>query len=189
VVSRTRKLDRASQAQQGSEEQVNEDELIKTRNSTPPSSVASSSSLSSFSPILSVSSLTVSSISSSPPPEDIKPLVISSPQLSSPSCSPSYLTYCGPTCEEIQGKDREYLDLFFSSYLQHTQCPLLHGASFVPEGKSLVLIRAMQACGAICAGDDDLDAKSFVAYTLSTLLSEISFQFVRFPFLSYEIPC
>ncbi|XP_006456997.1 hypothetical protein AGABI2DRAFT_181393 [Agaricus bisporus var. bisporus H97] len=48
-----------------------------------------------------------------------------------------------PTPEELE----HYLYLFFSAF--GTQIPLVHPSTWKPEGKPPVLIRAMQACGAL----------------------------------------
>ncbi|KZT25432.1 hypothetical protein NEOLEDRAFT_1092876 [Neolentinus lepideus HHB14362 ss-1] len=69
---------------------------------------------------------------------------------------------------------QHYLYLFFEEFL--SQIPIVHRASWSPEGKPPILLRAMRACGALFAKTDA--AQQFVSETLRSsremLISEFS---------------
>lgn len=75
-----------------------------------------------------------------------------------------------PTAEDLE----HYLYLFFSAF--STQMPIIHPSTWSPEGKPQILIRAMQACGALFVKTKT--ASNFINNTLvatrDTLILEFS---------------
>lgn len=69
--------------------------------------------------------------------------------------------------------------LFFASF--STQVPLIHSPTWKMEDKPFILIRAMQACGALFA--KTRAAADFIAYTLASTRDALIQEFVSSPSL------
>ena len=74
--------------------------------------------------------------------------------------------------------------MFFTSYLPHY--PFLHQATWTPYGKPWILLKAMQACGAMYASDDSGGTR-FVRDTLSFMKDVVVWEFVSCPFLVHVL--
>ncbi|KAF9464087.1 fungal-specific transcription factor domain-containing protein [Collybia nuda] len=77
----------------------------------------------------------------------------------------------GPTAAELD----HYLYLFFASF--STQVPLVHSSTWQMEDKPLILIRAMQACGALFA--KTRTATAFITDTLASTRDTLIQEFTK----------
>ncbi|KAG7439636.1 uncharacterized protein BT62DRAFT_938786 [Guyanagaster necrorhizus] len=74
-------------------------------------------------------------------------------------------------------ENEQYLHLFFSAFC--TQIPLVHLGSWTTEDKPLILIHAMQACGALFL--KTRRAVSFITETLSSTRDAVIHDFIKVP--------
>ncbi|KAG6853956.1 hypothetical protein C0991_012102 [Blastosporella zonata] len=80
------------------------------------------------------------------------------------------------TPQDINSADLDlYLNLFFSAFC--TQIPLVHRATWSMEDKPLILVRAMQACGALFVRTDV--ATAFIDETLSSTRDALILEFAK----------
>ncbi|GLB38794.1 putative zinc finger, C2H2 type [Lyophyllum shimeji] len=77
----------------------------------------------------------------------------------------------GPTSAELD----HYLTLFFSAFC--TQIPLVHAATWSMDDKPFLLMRAMQACGALFVKNDT--ATAFIDDTLASMRDALVQEFTK----------
>ncbi|KAK0202278.1 hypothetical protein DFS33DRAFT_1264057 [Desarmillaria ectypa] len=79
------------------------------------------------------------------------------------------------SAQPLDAESQQYLYLFFSAFC--TQIPLVHQGSWTTENKPPVLIRAMQACGALFL--KTRRAVNFIAETLSSTRDALIHEFTK----------
>ncbi|KAG5652521.1 hypothetical protein H0H81_004752 [Sphagnurus paluster] len=81
------------------------------------------------------------------------------------------ITHQGPTSADLD----QYLSLFFSAFCK--QVPVVHPATWDLDNKPLILLRAMQACGALFA--NTVTASAFVDETLASSRDTLIVEFAK----------
>ncbi|KAG7441791.1 uncharacterized protein BT62DRAFT_907268 [Guyanagaster necrorhizus] len=101
-------------------------------------------------------------------------------EIFNPSSSDTASSVCADlliSAQSLHTEHQQYLYLFFSAFC--TQIPLVHPGSWTTEDKPPILIRAMQACGALFL--KTRQAVSFITETLSSTRDAVIHDFIKVP--------